>query len=293
MKKWSQLFVLCLSLSVTAVHAENLIDAVNNAENKIRERYPEGSRARTLANAKLDAILNKEMDEGGKIQEIHLAFPVEHPATTAKLLGDSPHAPSQMVYDAFNGDAHRQAELATNLLNTQPGYHTPEAQEAIKWAKLASDKGNTAAMVKLGTYYYANGNVNEAESWLNKAAAKNDSEAFFMLGKIAFEDGNIKSAVSFYMKAVALNNAKAEYEMGQIYWSGVKDIPRDIPKAQMYFRKAARQGHLDAKECYINIKALQEDQAATQKLIPAEKDPDKLTPQDLTPPNAPDADPGF
>lgn len=66
---------------------------------------------------------------------------------------------------------------------------------------------------------------------------------------------NPKAALEWYTKAANKGVAEAQYRLGLLYSSGYGPVEQDIEMAKKWYRKAAAQGFLPAKEALLNLQS--------------------------------------
>jgi len=166
-----------------------------------------------------------------------------------------------------------------------------DAIEAMKWYRVAAEKGHALAQSNLASMYdSANGanlvrNVHEARRWYEKAAIGGSTLALNNLGCMYdLGDGvevNAAEARRLYMLAAEQESAVAQYNLGVMYARNDRD-PGDAAMAVEWYRKAAANGHATASYnlgvCYVNGTGVEPDlekarqcfqQSANQKHIKA------------------------
>lgn len=114
---------------------------------------------------------------------------------------------------------HLEAMYNFGLLHLLGQGMAPDPEMAFKIFKEAADKGFVAAQTNVGTMYFqgqgVEQNLEEAVRYLNMAADKGD--------------------------------AMAQFNLGNLYYKGTAEIEKDIDKAIVYWKKAARQGYGSAQ----------------------------------------------
>lgn len=66
-------------------------------------------------------------------------------------------------------------------------------------------------------------------------------------GQVAWEAGDYSKAVAEWRPAAIAGDAAAQYGLGQAYLYG-RGVATDLDQAELWFRKAAAQGHLEAQD---------------------------------------------
>ena len=74
-----------------------------------------------------------------------------------------------------------------------------------------------------------------------------ESTTRFEQGLAAYRDGDGLSAGEFWQPCARDGDARCQYALGVLFDDGAADWPADIHKALIWFRRAARQNHLDAQ----------------------------------------------
>ena len=130
-----------------------------------------------------------------------------------------------------------------------------DSAEAVRWFRLAAEKGHATAQYNLGIKYQTGDGVEkdsaEAAKWYLLAADQGTghAKARYNLGVMyATGDGVQKDpleAVLWYRKAAELNYAKAQANLGFMYATG-DGVRRDPAEAVAWYRKAADQGDATA-----------------------------------------------
>lgn len=128
--------------------------------------------------------------------------------------------------------------------------------EAIKWFRLAADKGVVLAQNMLGEcHLFGDGvekNHSEAIKWFSLAANKNDFTSQYYLGLYYYQGIHIKQDYALAFKLFKLSAdqecpfPQADLVVGQAYRAG-EGVKRDAIKGFEYVRKAALQGYTDAE----------------------------------------------
>ena len=95
----------------------------------------------------------------------------------------------------------------------------------------------------------------EAIKWYKMAAERGDAEALKQLGDI-YEKENALEAVKWYKMAIEQGNASASFNLGLIYEYGKPGIPKNKAEAIKWYRKAAEQGSETAQK---NLRKLENE----------------------------------
>ncbi len=175
---------------------------------------------------------------------------------------------TQLLERAQQGDAESQFEVGKRYANGN-GVST-NAEEAVKWYKLAAEQGYSNAQNNLGVCY-GNGegvseNDAEAVKWYRLAAEQGDATAQLNLGR-CYDNGegvpqDYKEAVKWYRLAAEQGDASAQLNLGRCYDNG-EGVPQDYKEAVKWYRLAAEQGDVSAQfnlgVCYANGKGVPQD----------------------------------
>lgn len=136
-------------------------------------------------------------------------------------------------------------------LNAKTAIHNKQdLQQLISQA----NKGNTAALVKLGDHYYSgrkvNHNLTKAIHYYQKASHLGDPLADYRLGGLYSKgkgvEKNAKTAFDHYEKAANKGLVAAQMRMAFMYEKGA-GVTRDQQKSLEWYRKAAIKGHPQAQ----------------------------------------------
>ncbi len=119
--------------------------------------------------------------------------------------------------------------------------------QAEKWLQAAADQGQRNAQIKLGMLYLDGhaGRINK--NWYIKAAGAGHQPAQLILGTLYMRgievEQNLELAESWLKKPAKRGNIRAQYQLGLLYEERGKRR-----KAMKWFRSAAEQGYLPAKQ---------------------------------------------
>lgn len=119
-------------------------------------------------------------------------------------------------------------------------------RQAEKFFKNASDLGEKNAKNNLGELFRLQKNIELSEYWFNLGIQDNPAKAYEGLSKIYIEQNNFKDAYTYAIKAAKLKNMESEYNLGVFFEQGIY-VDKNFDKAIYWYRRAASQGHLDAK----------------------------------------------
>ena len=122
--------------------------------------------------------------------------------------------------------------------------------EAVKWYKLAADKGHKGAQYNLGVMYYKGEGVVqdyvEAVKWYKLAAEQGESSAQYNLGHIYDFGNNVigqdyAEAIRWYKLASEQEHASAQHSLGVKYVKG-QGVIKNYMTAHMWWNIAASNG---------------------------------------------------
>jgi TPR repeat protein len=136
--------------------------------------------------------------------------------------------------------------------------------EAIKWFRMAAEKGHAKAQYSLGSCYLSGNFLEglpkdemEAVKWFRKAAEQNHPYAQFALGYRYYTGEGVEQdyveAAKWYRKAADQGKALAQIKLGNCYYGG-EGVLQDYVEAAKWWRKAAEQNYTEAQHllgcCY-------------------------------------------
>jgi len=171
---------------------------------------------------------------------------------TAKLTGSLSRIPSE--------DAEIAGKTAEQIRSIAYNYHEGKGGKSVDYAKamkyyrIAVERGNTTAMVNIG-YMYKNGqgveiDYIEAMKWYRKAAeqglamGQNNLGYMYDMGYGVTKD--YIEAVKWYRKAAEQGLALGQNNLGYMYEKGY-GVTKDYIEAVRWYRKAAEQGNSNAQ----------------------------------------------
>lgn len=159
---------------------------------------------------------------------------------------------------AAAGDPEAQIQLGHFLVNP-PGGGTLEIQNAIYWYKKAFSQGRKDACYHIGRILMFTGDtkvIERAVLWYQRGADLGDESCKAALGWAAFTGRGVKQDPEKGLR-IALELAEGGH-VGMMYNLGCyyadeglpvrSPIPKDLPKAVMWYRKAAEKGYAPAME---------------------------------------------
>ncbi|QCO21229.1 sel1 repeat family protein [Acinetobacter cumulans] len=168
--------------------------------------------------------------------------------------GDGVKQDYNKAYFWFEKSALSQNDEALNSLGNIYYLGLGRGKNYIKAEEYYSQAyalGNKDAIFNLAELYRNNGfgklpDYNKAEEIYRSKIIDNPYKSYEGLSKIYIEKGAFKEAFIYSKKAADLNNPEAEYNLGVFYEKGIY-VEKDIEKALYWYERAAKKGHLDAK----------------------------------------------
>jgi TPR repeat protein len=127
--------------------------------------------------------------------------------------------------------------------------------EAIKWFRMAAEKGHAKAQYALGGCYlfgdvFVPKDETEAVKWFRKAAEQNHAYAQSALGYRYYKGEGVEQdyveAAKWYRKAADQGKALAQNKLGNCYYEG-EGVPQDYVEAAKWWCKAAEQNYTEAQ----------------------------------------------
>ena len=117
--------------------------------------------------------------------------------------------------------------------------------EAVKWYRMAAERGSAEAMFELSKCYTFGIGVRRnritASKWLHKAAKQGHARAMVLLGKrcLDYDSGeyNSRKAVSLFRNAAEQGDAWGMFHLGECYING-DGVKKDFDTAYLWFYKA-------------------------------------------------------
>ena len=121
--------------------------------------------------------------------------------------------------------------------------------EAVRWWRIAAERGNADAQCNLGhAYAFGDGvaqDYGEAVYWWRKAAEQGDAGAQFHLGDMCAHGQGAprdwSEAARWFRFAAERSHPFAEYYLGYMYANG-QGVPQDYTEAARWYRRAADPG---------------------------------------------------
>jgi uncharacterized protein len=184
----------------------------------------------------------------------------------------SPSEVSELLKKARDGDAAAQFEIG-RAYDTGEGVRENPQQAAV-WYRKSAEQGNPKAQNSLGVLYWSGNGVErskeQAVRWYRKSARQGDSDAMFNIGAAYYNGEGVENvdAILAYAWFVlsseagsssgqeAARRSKTEhgpgafsdacFEIARLYAKG-EDLPQSFATATMWYRRAADQGHTQAK----------------------------------------------
>jgi len=206
------------------------------------------------------------------------AFPITSASQTPSQIGGAETAPAkrsssdivELLKKASSGDISAQFEMG-RAYETGNGVRENPEQAAV-WYRKAAEQGNPKAQNSLGVLYWSGNGVKrdkkEAVQWYRKAARQSDANAMFNIGAAYYNGEGVETvndtlAYAWFLlsseaggssgqdaakrsKSEHLSFSDACFEIGRLYEKG-EDLPKNLDSATAWYRKAADQGHTQAK----------------------------------------------
>ena len=124
--------------------------------------------------------------------------------------------------------------------------------EALRFFKIAANKGNVEAMYYVGIIYYGVEtlqNYTEAAKWYEMAAEKGNNKAMYYLGSMFFEGKGVSKDYDMALKWLKMSaendNVDAAYYVGYLFYSG-NGTSQNYSEAFKWYKTAAENGNVDA-----------------------------------------------
>ena len=165
------------------------------------------------------------------------------PAEDPEIKGKTAAQIRSLGYDYQNGTSGKAKDYA----------------KAMKYARIAADRGNTDAMVDVGNMYRlgygVEKNLAESVKWFRKAAEQGNAVAQFNLGYSYVSGNGIEKnpteALMWYRKAADQGIAKAQTILGLYYHQ-----KGETAQAKEWYELAAAQGEEEAKKRLSELEKL-------------------------------------
>jgi len=172
---------------------------------------------------------------------------------------------AQLQALAKKGDAEAQHSLGWKYLPLSGGNSLlrPDSAQAAFWFRKAAEQGHWGAQVQLSILYVSGESLPQdgpkALAWLHTAIERGN-KAHVELHR------NVKLRVD-----AERGEAQAQYGLGLHYEEGKRGVAQDEVKAEIWFRKAAEQGHLGAQDrlrtSYAHKKGMASHEASATLLL--------------------------
>jgi len=159
--------------------------------------------------------------------------------------------------------AQGHAEAKDFLAKREAAEKRKKAEEEDKYAKKNDDMMLFAAGI---VNALKNGNYAEAVKWARLGAEQGDSSCqcnlgeWYLIGRGVPQD--YAKAAEWFEKAAGQGDIKAKYELGRLYFTG-QGVPQDYEKAVVLLKYAARYNK-DAKDFLPKAEAAREEQKAKE-----------------------------
>jgi len=147
-------------------------------------------------------------------------------------------------------DEYPKMENGEIYFEVSSGGRTSNKEKAVKWYKMAAEKGHVSSQLNLGVIYNQGIGVKldykEAAKWYQKAAEKGNSKAQLNLG-ILYDLGrgvekDVAKAQENYKKAAMKGMRDAQYNLGIIYYNGDEGVKRNYFESYAWLALAKEQG---------------------------------------------------
>lgn len=167
---------------------------------------------------------------------------------------------SSSSYSSSSYDSEIEGKTASAINNLAIDYEkgqngkTKDMAKAVRYYKIAAEKGDSYAQSNLGlVYHHAKGvtqDYAEAVKWYRKSADQGNKNGQYNLG-IMYKNGygvtkDYAEALRLFRKSAEQGDASAQNQMGVMYYEGY-GVTKDNYEAVKWFRKAAEQN--DANAC--------------------------------------------
>ena len=138
-----------------------------------------------------------------------------------------------------------------------------EDQSAAEFraAKRKADKGDTSAMVKVGSMYLqgegVNANYEEAWKYFARAANKGNVDGLIGIGSLYREGKGVAEdyalAEEWFMKAVNRGSVPGMLAIGALYQEGGTNMGANYKRAAEWYKKAAYEGSKEGAEALAHL----------------------------------------
>ena len=172
--------------------------------------------------------------------------------------------------------------IAADLQSAKRAYDQKDYGAAFKEFSPLAQQGNADAQLYLGKMYMMGQGVlpdpNQAMKWLKASALQGNADAQFFVGSYyVLPHRDIAEGVKWLRLSAEQGQQDAQLLLGKTYLQGDKDLPRDLPQAEMWLRLAAK-NNLEFYETELRAAEAQmsAEQIARGKVLAAEWKP-KIT----------------
>jgi TPR repeat protein len=146
------------------------------------------------------------------------------------------------------------ARLEEKYRPQMAGQHKQELAQAFEETRMAAEKGDVQAQIKLAEMYAQGRGVDQsfqqALTWDRKAADKGSDDARVAVGAFYSEGWGVPKdytqALGWFRKAADHGNASAQFIVGNCYRRGL-GVKQDDKQALAWYRKSADQGYVGAQ----------------------------------------------
>ena len=153
---------------------------------------------------------------------------------------------------ADQGDA--KAQYLLGLMHYAYGASMSLGQQrATEWLRKAANQGNADAQCLLGIMLYFEGknmppNTQQATRWLHKAADQKNNSARSFLNAMYKTPQNMRQTIDNLFEMAEEDDADTQFVLGMMYEYGLGGLPRNRQQAEMWYYRAAKQGHGNARK---------------------------------------------
>ena len=185
---------------------------------------------------------------------------IETRSEEVKLMEEKMKKLVEATRQALSGNATEAHFLLGNFY--EDGEFVPaSAQDAFTHYSEAAAGGNVEAMLKVARCYEfgrgTNADKKKAVAFYEKAANKGRNDALLTLAHVCLSDSSImrtRQEFATLQRAADLGDANSQFALGQCYLQG-QNVRKDNVKAIEWFRRAADNGHQDAREVWYGVRA--------------------------------------
>lgn len=173
--------------------------------------------------------------------------------TTAGAAAQSASYKLQQAYNMMNSGQYLQAAKILRPLadagNTEAQYYAAwlfhngkgvnkSAEQALKYGKMAANKGNKFAAALVGQIYMNKKDNTNALAYYKKAAAGGLAEAYYNVGIILSNDNRQEDAFLAWLSGAEEGDENCMFQVAKTYYTGSGDIPRNYDESMSWIKKA-------------------------------------------------------